>query len=262
MKIHPTAIIDSSAQIADSVKIGPYCIVGENVSIGEETKLESHVVVKGPTRIGRHNHIFQFASVGEACQDLKYKGEPTWLEIGDYNTVREGCTLHRGTVLDNGITKIGSHNLFMINVHVAHDCVIGDRIVIASNAALAGHVHVGDHAILGGFTAVHQYCHLGAHCMTGGGSVVLKDIPAFVMANGNSVAPHGINSEGLRRRGFSAEAIASLRQAYKIIYRQSHTFEHAICLLQTKCNEADEHIRPHLKVLLDSLTSSNRGIIR
>ena len=254
--IHPTAIIDPSAVIADDVQIGPYSIVGADVEIGSASVLESHVVVKGPTRIGKHNHIYQFSSVGEACQDLKYNGEPTWLIIGDHNVIREGCTLHRGTVQDDGVTKIGSHNLLMANVHVAHDCVLGDNVIVANNAALAGHVHVSDYAILGGFTAVHQFCRIGPHCMTGAGSVVLKDIPAYVMANGNSVAPHGINTEGLKRRGFTEDSIKLLRQAYKVIYRQGHTLADAISQL--------EAIAPNdeLSVLIKSLKQSTRGIIR
>ena len=239
------------------VEIGPYSIVGADVKLGAGTKLESHVVVKGPTIIGRNNHIFQFSSVGEACQDMKYNGEPTRLEIGDNNVIREGCTLHRGTIQDAGVTKIGSHNLLMANVHVAHDCVLGDHVIVANNAALAGHVHVGDYAILGGFTAVHQFCHIGTHCMTGAGSVVLKDIPAFVMANGNSVAPHGMNTEGLKRRGFSDETIKVLRQAYKIIFRQGLTLDTAIERLHEMSVDGDE-----LSVLIASLKNSSRGIIR
>jgi UDP-N-acetylglucosamine acyltransferase len=255
--IHATAIIDPSAVIAADVEIGPYSIVGADVKLGAGTKLESHVVVKGPTIIGRNNHIFQFSSVGEACQDMKYNGEPTRLEIGDNNVIREGCTLHRGTIQDAGVTKIGSHNLLMANVHVAHDCVLGDHVIVANNAALAGHVHVGDYAILGGFTAVHQFCHIGTHCMTGAGSVVLKDIPAFVMANGNSVAPHGMNTEGLKRRGFSDETIKVLRQAYKIIFRQGLTLDTAIERLHEMSVDGDE-----LSVLIASLKNSSRGIIR
>ena len=255
--IHGTAIIHPSAVIAEGVEIGPYSIVGANVELGAGTKLESHVVVKGPTSIGRNNHIFQFSSVGEACQDMKYNGEPTRLEIGDHNVIREGCTLHRGTVQDAGVTKIGHHNLLMANVHVAHDCVLGDHVIVANNVALAGHVYVGDYAILGGFTAVHQFCHIGPHCMTGAGSVVLKDIPAFVMANGNSVAPHGMNTEGLKRRGFSEESIKILRQAYKIIFRQGLTLETAITRLQEMSVGEDE-----LSVLIASLKNTGRGIIR
>ncbi len=255
--IHTTAIIDSSASIALGVQVGPYSVIGPNVELGEGTKVESHVVIKGPTRIGRNNHIFQFSSVGEACQDLKYNGEPTWLDIGDNNVIREGCTLHRGTVQDAGVTKIGNDNLLMANVHVAHDCVLGDHVIIANNVALAGHVHVGDYAILGGFTAVHQFCHIGPHCMTGAGSVVLKDIPAYVMANGNSVSPHGMNTEGLKRRGFSESVIRNLRQAYKIIYRQGLTLDAAIARLNEMSVDSDE-----LSVLIDSLKQSSRGIIR
>jgi UDP-N-acetylglucosamine acyltransferase len=255
--IHATAIIDPSAIIACDVQIGPYSIVGADVELGQGSKIESHVVVKGPTRIGCNNHIFQFSSIGEACQDMKYDGEPTRLEIGDYNVIREGCTLHRGTVQDSGLTKIGSNNLLMANVHVAHDCVLGNHIIAANNVALAGHVHVGDYAILGGFTAVHQFCHIGPHCMTGAGSVVLKDIPAYVMANGNSVSPHGMNTEGLKRRGFNESTIKVLRQAYKIIYRQGLTLEAAIARLNEICVEGDE-----LSVLVDSLKQTSRGIIR
>ncbi|MDP6968937.1 MAG: acyl-ACP--UDP-N-acetylglucosamine O-acyltransferase [Gammaproteobacteria bacterium] len=257
MRIHPTALIDPSAVLADDVEIGPYSIIGADVDIGKGSKIESHVVIKGPTRMGANNHIFQFSSVGEACQDLKYQGEPTRLEMGDNNIIREGCTLHRGTVQDDGITRLGSHNLLMANVHIAHDCIVGDHVIIANNAALAGHVHIGDFAILGGFTAVHQFCHLGAHCMTGAGSVVLKDIPAYVMANGNSVAPHGMNTEGLRRRGFSEAAIRGLRLAYKVIYRQGNTLEEAITQLQTLALEINE-----IDVLVASLQASTRGIIR
>ena len=255
--IHGTAIIDPSAVIAADVEIGPYSIVGADVELGAGTKLEPHVVVKGPTSIGRNNHIFQFSSVGEACQDMKYNGEPTRLEIGDHNVIREGCTLHRGTIQDAGVTKIGNHNLLMANVHVAHDCVLGDHVIVANNVALAGHVRVADYAILGGFTAVHQFCHIGTHCMTGAGSVVLKDIPAFVMANGNSVSPHGMNTEGLKRRGFSEEAIKVLRQAYKIIFRQGLTLDTAITRLQGMSVGDDE-----LSVLIASLKNSSRGIIR
>tara|TARA_B110000977_G_scaffold195219_1_gene273253 strand:+ start:2541 stop:3323 length:783 start_codon:yes stop_codon:yes gene_type:complete len=255
--IHATAIVDPSARIALGVQIGPYSVIGPNVELGEGTKVESHVVIKGPTRIGRNNHIFQFSSVGEACQDLKYNGEPTWLDIGDDNVIREGCTLHRGTIQDSSVTKIGNGNLLMANVHVAHDCVLGNHVIVANNVALAGHVHVGDYAILGGFTAVHQFCHIGPHCMTGAGSVVLKDIPAYVMANGNSVSPHGMNTEGLKRRGFSEGAIKNLRQAYKIIYRQGLTLEAAIARLNEICVDSGE-----ISILIDSLKQSSRGIIR
>lgn len=249
--------MDASARIASDVEIGPWTIIGPDVEIGAGTVIGPHVVVRGPTRIGSHNRIFQFASVGEDCQDKKYRGEPTRLEIGDHNVIREGVTIHRGTVQDQGLTKIGSHNLLMAYAHVAHDCVVGDNIILANNVALAGHVHVGDHAILGGFTAVHQFCHIGAHVMCGAGTVVLKDIPAYVMATGNSAKPHGINVEGLRRRGFSPEALRTLRQAYKVVYRQRLTLEQALENLNEMLASCAE-----LQPLIDSLQASTRGIIR
>jgi len=255
--IHPQAIVDPSARLADDVEVGPWTIIGADVEIDAGTVIGPHVVINGPTRIGRNNRIFQFASVGEECQDKKYKGEPTRLEIGDNNVIREGCTIHRGTIQDQGLTRLGSHNLLMAYTHVAHDCVVGDHVILANNAALAGHVHVGDHTILGGFTAVHQFCHIGAHVMCGAGSVVLKDIPAFVMANGNSARPHGINSEGLRRRGFDAEQIRAIRQGYKILYRQNLVLADALQSLHELAAQA-----PVIKLLIDSLVVSERGIIR
>jgi UDP-N-acetylglucosamine acyltransferase len=255
--IHPQAIVDPSARLASDVTVGPWTYIGPNVEIGAGTRIESHVVIKGPTKIGVNNHIYQFASVGEDCQDLKYDGEPTELVIGDNNTIREGCTIHRGTVQDQGITRIGNNNLFMANVHVAHDCVVGSHIIIANNAALAGHVHVDDHTILGGFTAVHQFCRIGAHVMCGAGTVVLQDIPAYTLATGNAAKPHGINAEGLRRRGFSAESIRALKIAYKTVYRQNLSLSDAIDKLAIEA--ASE---PALDALLSSLRNSTRGIIR
>lgn len=255
--VHPQAIVDPSARLAEGVSVGPFSYVGPDVEIGEGTEILSHVVIKGPTRIGRHNRIFQFASIGEECQDKKYAGEPTTLVIGDHNVIRENCTVHRGTVQDRGETRIGSHNLLMAYVHVAHDCVIGDNTILANCATLAGHVRIGDWAILGGGTMVHQFCQIGAHSMSGGGSIVLKDIPAYVMASGQSASPHGINVEGLRRRGFSKEALLALRRAYKVIYRQGLTTEQAIEELEQ--NFADI---PEVQPLLDSLRQSDRGIVR
>lgn len=255
--IHPQAIVDPSARLASDVEVGPWTLIGPDVEIGAGTRIASHVVIKGPTRIGEGNRIFQFSTVGEDCQDKKYRGEPTRLEIGDHNVIREGVTIHRGTIQDAGITRIGSHNLLMAYAHVAHDCIVGDHVILANNAALAGHVHVGDHAILGGFTAVHQFCHIGPHVMCGAGTVVLKDIPAYVMASGNSARPHGINLEGLRRRGFSAEALAMLRRAYKAIYRQGLTVDQALETLETMASE-----EPSVRALIDSLQTSSRGIIR
>lgn len=255
--IHPQAIVDPSARIADDVTIGPFSYIGPDVEIGAGTEVMSHVVIKGPTVIGRNNRIFQFASVGEECQDMKYQGEPTRLVIGDNNTIRESCTLHRGTVQDRGETTIGSDNLLMAYVHVAHDCVVGDSCILANSVTLAGHVRIGDWAILGGGTMVHQFCLIGIHSMSAGGSIVLKDIPAYVMAGGQSASPHGLNVEGLRRRGFSKDVIQDLRRAYKVIYRQGLPLKEALELLEKDFGDFAE-IQP----LIDSLKFTARGIIR
>ncbi|MBS98216.1 MAG: acyl-ACP--UDP-N-acetylglucosamine O-acyltransferase [Oceanospirillaceae bacterium] len=255
--IHPQAIVEPGARLADDVEVGPWSYIGADVEIGAGTRVGPHVVIKGPTRIGSGNRIFQFASVGEECQDKKYDGEPTELVIGDRNVIREGCTIHRGTVQDAGITRIGSDNLLMAYVHVAHDCIVGSHCILANSTALAGHVQLGDHAILGGFTAVHQFCQIGPHVMCGAGTVVLKDIPAYVMANGNTAEPHGINMEGLKRRGFSRDSLKVLRQAYKVIYRQNLTVAEALVELE-KLAEQDAAVGP----LIDSLRTSRRGIIR
>lgn len=255
--IHPLAIVDPSARLAEGVEVGPWTLIGPDVEIGPYTRVESHVVIKGPTRIGAHNRIFQFATVGEECQDKKYAGEPTRLEIGDHNIIREGVTIHRGTIQDESITRVGSHNLLMAYVHVAHDCRVGDHVVIANNAALAGHVYVGDHTILGGFTAVHQFCKIGAHIMCGAGTVVLQDIPSYTLATGNPAKPHGINSEGLKRRGFSADSIRLIKQAYKIIYRQNLSLAEAILRLQDLAKT-----EPAIEPMIQSLQVSSRGIIR
>lgn len=255
--VHPQAIVDPSARLAEGVTVGPWSYIGPEVEIGEGTEVLSHVVIKGPTVIGRNNRIFQFASVGEECQDKKYGGEPTTLVIGDHNIVRENCTIHRGTVQDRGETRIGSHNLMMAYVHIAHDCVIGDNTILANCATLAGHVVVGDWAILGGGTMVHQFCNIGPHSMSGGGSIVLKDIPAYVMASGQSASPHGINVEGLRRRGFSKEVLLALRRAYKVIYRQGLTTEQAREALEKTYSDL-----PEMRLLIESLRIAERGIVR
>lgn len=256
--IHPTAIIDPSAQIADDVQIGPYCIVGPNVSIDAGTKLHSHVVIGGFSRIGKNNDIFQFASVGEICQDLKYNGEETWLEIGDNNSIREHCTLHRGTVQDKALTKIGSHNLFMVNTHIAHDCVIGDHNIFANNVGIAGHVHVGNHIIVGGNAGIHQFCRIDSYSLIGGGTVLLKDVPAYVMVSGNPAQAHGMNIEGMRRKGWAKETIQGLREAYKLIYKAGLTTTQAIEQIRAE-------ILPNTveaQLLIDSLEQSTRGIVR
>ena len=254
--IHPTAIIDPEARVADDVEIGPYSVIGPDVVIGPGCVIAPHVVIKGSTIIGARNRIFQFATIGEDCQDLKYHGEKTYLEIGDENTFREGVTVHRGTVQDQALTRIGSHNLFMAYSHVAHDCVIGDHCIMANQATLGGHVTIGDHAILGGLAAVHQFCHVGAHAMCGGGSIITKDIASFVMVNGNPAHTHGINAEGLRRRGFSAEAISALKDAYKRVFRGKQTLTEAIAELQK------EETLPEVDMFIDSLVSSTRGLTR
>lgn len=255
--IDSRAHIDPSAQIADGVEIGPWTLIGADVVIESGCRIASHVVIKGPTRIGKNNQIFQFASIGEACQDKKYRDEPTQLIIGDNNVIRESCTLHRGTIQDEGVTRVGSHNLLMVNVHVAHDCRVGDNIILANNVALAGHVHVGDYAIVGGQTGVHQFCHIGAHAMCGAASMLAQDLPAYVMAAGNTAKPHGINSEGLKRRGFSPEAIRAIKQAYKLIYRKGLKLDQAITEVELLQQEF-----PELALLTQSLRDSNRGIIR
>ncbi|MFV8570601.1 acyl-ACP--UDP-N-acetylglucosamine O-acyltransferase [Marinobacter sp. SBS5] len=255
--VHPQAIVDPSAKLGANVTVGPWSYIGPDVEIGDNTEILSHVVVKGPTVIGKNNRIFQFSSIGEECQDKKYAGEPTTLVIGDNNTIRENCTIHRGTTQDRGETRIGSDNLLMAYVHVAHDCVVGNGTILANCATLAGHVTVGDFAILGGGTMVHQFCHIGPHSMAAGGSIVLKDIPAYVMASGQSAQPHGMNVEGLKRRGFSKEDLLALRRAYKVIYRQGLTSEQA--LVELEQSYADN---PVMKPLIASLRGSDRGIIR
>lgn len=255
--IDPRAIIDKDAQLASDVVVGPWSIIGPDVEIGAGTVIGPHVVIARSTRIGCNNRIYQFATLGEDCQDKKYHGETTYLEIGDHNIIREGCTLHRGTVQDNSLTRIGSHNLLMAYVHIAHDCIVGDNTVFANNATLGGHVRVADWAILGGYTLVHQFCQIGAHAFCGTGSVVLKDIPAYVMVNGNSAKPHGINSDGLRRRNFTEEQINTIRRAYRILYREGHTAAEAIEQIAALVDEL-----PVLLPLLDSLRRSTRGIVR
>ncbi|MBB1485033.1 acyl-ACP--UDP-N-acetylglucosamine O-acyltransferase [Oceanospirillum sediminis] len=254
--IHPTAIIDSSAIIADDVEIGPYSIIGPDVEIGAGSWIGPHVVISKLTTIGKNNKIYQFSSVGEDCQDKKYAGEPTRLVIGDNNVIREGCSIHRGTVQDQGVTIIGNDNLLMTCVHIAHDCIIGNHTIIASDAAIAGHVHIDDWAIVGGASAIHQFCHIGAHAMCGGSTYVSKDIPAYLMVTGNPAESHGINAEGLKRRGFSPESIAELRRAYKVIFRRGLRLETALAEL-----EADT-VSDELAVLINSLKASTRGIVR
>ncbi|RYY74024.1 MAG: acyl-ACP--UDP-N-acetylglucosamine O-acyltransferase [Gammaproteobacteria bacterium] len=251
------AIIHPSAKLAPNVTVGPWTIIGPDVEIGEGTTVASHVVIKGPTVIGEHNHIYQFSSVGEDTPDLKYKGEPTRLVIGDHNTIREGVTIHRGTIQDRSETTIGNHNLIMAYVHVGHDSVIGNHCILVNNTALAGHVHVGDWAILSGYTLVHQFCHIGMHSFTGMGTAVGKDIPAYVMATGNPAEAKSINTEGLRRRGFSVDDIATITKAYKIIYRRGLTIDEALVEVDALVPECER-----LLPLIQSIKESTRGIVR
>lgn len=257
VKIHPTAIVDESAVLASGVEIGPYSIIGANVEIGENTWVGPHVVIKGHTKIGKNNKFFQFGSIGEDCQDLKYAGEETYLEIGDGNTFRESCTIHRGTTQDKSLTKIGSHCLFMVNAHVAHDCIIGDHCILANNATLAGHVELGNNVIFGGMSAIHQFSKIGEHAMIGGCSAVNKDVPPYVMASGNYAEAHGINSVGLKRRGFSSAQIMSIKRAFKIICRNGNTLEEAKALLEEMVKEA-----PEVQPMLDFISTNTRGIVR
>ncbi|MHB0921491.1 MAG: acyl-[acyl-carrier-protein]--UDP-N-acetylglucosamine O-acyltransferase [Thiomonas sp. 13-66-29] len=259
--IHATALVDPKAQIAPNVSIGPYSVIGAEVCIDAGTEIGPHVCIQGRTRIGRDNRIHAFCSLGGVPQDKKYAGEPTELHIGDRNTIREYCTLNLGTVQDAGVTRLGNDNWIMAYVHLAHDCQVGNHTVFANSAQLAGHVHVGDWAILGGYTGVHQFVHIGEHVMTGISSVVTQDVPPFVLLAGSPAVPHGINAEGLRRRGFDSARIAVLREAYRKLYRQGLALQEALGALTALQREhADSH--DDLARLLSFLAGSKRGIVR
>ncbi|MGH1469693.1 MAG: acyl-ACP--UDP-N-acetylglucosamine O-acyltransferase [Cellvibrionaceae bacterium] len=255
--IHPSAIIDSTAVIANDVSVGPFTIIGANVEIGSGSIIESHVIIKGPTKIGKNNHIFQFSSVGEDTPDKKYKGEKTRLVIGDNNVIREGVTIHRGTVQDRHETTIGNDNLLMAYVHVGHDSVVGDHCILVNNVALAGHVHLGNWVQLSGYTLVHQFCHIGAHSFTAMGTTVGKDIPAYVVVTGNPAEAKSINAEGLKRRGFEKEEISAITKAYKTLYRRGLTLDEALVELDSQAKDHDV-----ITLLTDSLRASRRGIVR
>jgi UDP-N-acetylglucosamine acyltransferase len=255
--IHPSAIIHPGARLGAKVSIGAYSIVGEHVEIGDDTRIGPHVVIEGRTRIGRNNRVFQFCSLGAAPQDKKYANEPTRLEIGDGNTIREFCTLNCGTAQDAGVTRLGHDNWIMAYVHLAHDCQIGDHTIFANSAQLAGHVHVGDHAILGGFTGVHQFVRIGAHSFTAIATVLVHDLPPYVMAAGDTAKPYGINVEGLRRRGFSAEAMTAIKRAYKTLYKSGLTLDQAKAQLAERAKTCAE-----IGVLTEFLQGCTRGIVR
>ena len=254
--IHPTAIIDSSAQIGENVKVGPWSQIGADVKIGNHCEIASHAVIKGPTTIGEKNKIYQFSTIGDDTPDLKYQGEPTELLIGDNNVIREGVTIHRGTVQDRGETYIGSNNLLMAYVHIGHDCVVGDHTILINNASLAGHVSLGDWSILSGYVLVHQYVHIGPHCFIGPSAVILHDVPAFVTAYGSPAEPRTINREGLKRRDFSGDQIALANRAYKLLYRRGLSLREATKEIAA-LGEDDV-----ICMLLKSIESSTRGIIR
>jgi len=257
--IHPTAIVDAAAQLGTEVTIGPYAVIGAGVEIGDRCQIGAHTVIEGPTTLGPDNRVYPFCSLGMTPQDKKYRGEPTRLEIGARNTIREFCTFNRGTVQDAGVTRLGDDNWIMAYVHLAHDCQVGNQTIFANNAQLAGHVQVGDWAILGGFTAVHQYVRIGAHSMTALGTILLQDLPPYVMAAGNPAAARSINAEGLKRRGFAAEAIAAIRQAYKTLYRQGLTLEAARAQIAAAAQAGHE---AELMPLVAFLAAEGRGIVR
>ena len=256
-KIHPTAIIHESAIIGKNVEIGPYSIIGARVEIGDDCWIGPHVVLNGPTKMGKNNKIFQFASVGEDCQDLKYAGEETFLEIGDNNVFRESCTIHRGTAQDNGTTRIGNNNLLMAYVHVAHDCILADNIILSNNATLAGHTKLANNVIIGGLSALHQFTRVGEFAMIGGCSAVNKDIPPYFLATGNYAKAQGINSVGLKRRGFDSKTIMEIKRAYKILCREGNTLENAKLEIAEKLESC-----PELQVLYDFICEESRGIVR
>jgi UDP-N-acetylglucosamine acyltransferase len=255
--IHPQAIVSPQARLAADVSVGPFCVIGPDVEIGAGTIVGPHVVINGPTRIGAENHFFQFASIGDAPQDKKYKGEPTRLEIGDRNIFRESCTVNRGTAHDKGVTRIGDDGLFMAYSHVAHDCTIGNKVVFANCAALGGHVEIGDWVILGGLTAVHQFVKIGAHAFLAGGAIVQRDVPPYVMVAGNPAVPHSVNSEGLKRRGFDEEMIRNIRRAYRTLYRSDLRLPDALEKL-----EPVAAARPEIRAFVDFIGSSQRSLVR
>ena len=255
--IDPHAIVSPKAKLAPDVTVGPFTVIGPDVEIGPGTVIGPHAVVNGPTRLGADNRIFQFASIGDSPQDKKYKGEPTRLEIGDRNVFRENCTINRGTIHDKGVTRIGNDNLFMAYTHVGHDCEVGNNTVFANCAALGGHVEIGDWVSLGGLSAVHQFSKVGAHAFLAGGSIVTRDVPPYTMVAGNPAEPHSVNSEGLKRRGFTETQIRNIKEAYRILYRSDLKLAEAV----EKLTELGE-TQPEVKPFVEFISGSNRGIVR
>jgi UDP-N-acetylglucosamine acyltransferase len=254
--IHPTAIVDPAAEVASGARIGPYCVIGPQVVIGEDTELQHHVTVMGPTKIGTGNFFFAYASIGQKTQDLKYDGEPTYLEIGDGNTFREFCTVNRGT-LPGTKTIVGNGGNFLAYSHIAHDCIVGNNVIFSNNGTLAGHVEVGDHAVIGGLTAIHQFCRVGRHAITGGCSKIVQDVPPFMIADGNPAEVRGINSIGLERAGFTADTLRALKEAYRLLYRSNLNVKQAV---ETIRKEIPAHAE--VEELCAFVETSQRGIIR
>lgn len=254
--IHPTAIVDSSARIGADTTVGPYCVIGAGVEIGDGCTIHNHVTVAGPTKIGNGNTFFPYCSIGQRTQDLKYAGEPTFLEIGSHNSFREFCTVNRGTA-PGSKTVVGNHGNFLAYSHIAHDCVVGDHVIFSNNGTLAGHVTVEDHAVIGGLAGVHQFCRIGQHAITGGCTKIVQDVPPFMIADGNPAEVRGINQVGLERRGFSAEAVRSLREAYRIIYRANLNTKQALEAIREQIPA-----NPQIDALVAFIEASKRGIVR
>ena len=261
-RIHPTALVDGLAELAADVVVGPYAVIGPQVVIGEGSSIGAHCVVEGHTRIGRDNRIFQFASIGAAPQDMKYRGEPTRLEIGDRNTIREFVTVNTGTLQGGGVTRLGHDNWVMAYVHIAHDVQLGSHCVLANNATLAGHVQVGDWATIGGLSGVHQFVHVGAHAMIGFQAHVAQDVPPFITADGNPLAARAVNLTGLKRRDFSAGRIALIKQMHRLLYRQALPLADAVAQITALREAADAEVQADITVMLDFLAGATRGIVR
>ncbi len=255
--IDPRAVVSPEARLAAGVTVGPFSVIGPGVEIGPRTVVGPHAVINGPTTLGADNHVFQFASIGDAPQDKKYRGEPTRLVIGERNVFREFCTVNRGTTHDKGVTRIGDDNLFMACAHVAHDCVVGSHTVFANSAVLGGHVEIGDWVILGGLCAVHQFAKIGAHAFLSGGAMVRRDVPPYVMVSGDPAAPHAVNAEGLKRRGFTEEQIRAIREAYRILYRSDLRLAEALARLEPQACE-----RPEIRAFVDFIRAATRSIVR
>ncbi len=261
-QIHPTALVDAGAELASTVQVGPYAVIGASVRIAEGTRIGAHCVIDGPCSIGRDNTVHAHACLGGAPQDMKYKGEPTELVIGDRNTIREFCTFNRGTVQDTGVTRVGDDNWIMAYVHIAHDVQVGNRTILANNATLAGHVHIGDWVLVGGLTGVHQFCRIGAHAMTGFQSHVNQDVPPFMMVHGHPLSVTGFNVEGLRRRGFSRDRIAQVKRMHRLLYRDGLTLDAAKKAIAALSSQAPEGGDTDLQLMLEFMAASTRGIAR